>query len=223
MNSSALILRRLGAVAVILTVVATVGACGSKSLVENFTSNITASDFQASGPVTGTVSVTVSGQKVDGTYNGTIKIKGKDSASTMTMVIAGSTTTNDKVSLGDSDYSRTGGGSWTKSARSANGMDVPALVAGGVTDKGVETHNGQPLHHLELSKAPDAKAFFDDPNMASGNFTLVLWSKDDGSPAGMTISGSWTQDMNGAPAQATLAIDFSFDSLSGVDIQAPSV
>lgn len=223
MFSAPSLARRVGLAAIAVLAVGTVAGCGSKSLVDNFTAKANASDFQAAGTVTGTVSVTLSGQKMDGSYSGTIKIKGKDSSSTMTMAIAGSTSTSDQVSVGDSDYSRTDGGSWTKTARSTSGLSVTSLIAGGVTDKGVETHNGQQLHHLDPVKAVDAKSIFSDPNMATGSFSVVLWAKDDGTPAGMTIAGSWSQDSNGSPAQATLSLDFNFDTFSGVTIEAPSV
>jgi hypothetical protein len=194
----------------------------SPSLVSSYTSKVTASDFQASGSIAGTVSVTISGQKTDGTYSGAFKIKGNDSSSTATMTLGGSKTTGDQVSVGGSDYSRTNNGKWTKTASSSTGLSFTRLTAGGVTDKGVETHNGQRLHHLDLVKQPTAKSLFSDANMATGTYTVVLWAKDDGTPAGMTVSGSWSQEVNSAPAQTTISLDYSFDALSGVTIEAPT-
>ncbi|MGZ6267989.1 MAG: hypothetical protein ACXWNR_05445 [Candidatus Limnocylindrales bacterium] len=193
----------------------------SPSLVKDFTTTISADDFQASGSVIGTVSVTISGQKIDGTYSGTSKFKGNDSASTITMTMAGTKTTNDSVSVGDSDYSRTNDGAWTKTARSTTGTSFRVLTAEGVTDKGVELHDGQKLHHLDLVKTPDPKSLFKDPTMVNGQYTVVMWAKDDGTPAGMTIAGSYSQDVNGSLAQAAISLDFNFESLSGVTIDAP--
>jgi hypothetical protein len=195
----------------------------SPSLVKDFTTKISAGDFQASGSAAGTVFVTINGQKIAGTYSGAFKFKGNDSSSTMTMTMAGTKTTNDSVSVGDSDYSRTNDGVWTKTARSPTNLSFQILTAGGVTDKGVEFHNGQNLHHLDLVKAPDPKTLFNDPTMATGTYTLVLWAKDDGTPAGMTIAGTYSQDVNGSLAQATLSLDFNFEALSGVTIEAPPV
>jgi hypothetical protein len=213
--------------AVLIAAIAALVGCsssgGGKSLTDTFIAAATASDFQAAGSMSGTVSMSMGGQSFDGTYTGSFKIKGNDSSTSMTMTIAGGTSTSDQVSVGDSDYSRSDGGQWTKNPRSEGGMSVPAMLAGGVTDKGVEAHNGQQLHRLELNKAPSAKDVFSDPNMASGTFSVVFWAKDDGTPAGMTISGSWSQDVSGAQATATLAIDFTFESLSGVTIEAPSM
>jgi hypothetical protein len=203
------------------SLVAQVWPGASPSLVASYTSKVTASDFQASGSIAGTVSVTSGGQKTDGTYSGTFKIKGSDSSSTMTMTLGGSKSTGDQVSVGGSDYSRTNGGKWTKAARSSTSLSIPGLAAGGVTDKGVETHNSQRLHHLDPLKAPGAKSLFSDPNMATGTYVVVLWAKDDGTPAGLTISGSWSEELNGASAQATISLDYSFDALSGVTIEAP--
>jgi hypothetical protein len=194
----------------------------SPSLVSTYTSRVRASDFQASGSITGTVSVTIGEQKTDGTYSGVFKIKGNDSSATMTMTLGGSKSTGDQVSVGASDYSRTNNGKWTKAARSSTGLSFANLVSGGVTDKGVETHNAQRLHHLALVKPPDAKSLFGDPKMATGTYTVVLWAKDDGTPAGLTVSGSWSEEVSGGPAQSTISLDYSFDALSGVTIEAPT-
>ena len=202
------------------SLVAQVWPAASPSLVERYASKVSA-DFQASGPVAGTVSVTMSGKTIDGTYSGVFKMKGSDSSTTMTVTFPGSTTTDDEVSVGDSDYTRTNGGKWTKKARSSAGLSIPGLAAGGVTDKGVETHNGKRLHHLDPVKPPDPKSFLSSPNMTAGTYVLVLWAKDDGTPAGVTISGSWSEEVDGAPAQSTISLDYNFEALSGVTIVAP--
>jgi hypothetical protein len=194
----------------------------SPSLVESYTSRVSASDFQASGSIAGTVSVTISGKKVDGTYSGVFKSNGNDSSSTTTLTFPGSTTTSDEVSVGDSTYSRTDGGAWTKKARSSTGLYLAAIATGGVTDKGIETHNGQRLHHLDPVNPPDAKSLLNNPNMTAGTIAVVLWAKDDGTPAGFTISGSWSEEVDGEPAQSTISLDYSFEALSGVTIVAPT-
>ena len=209
-----------------VAVVASLAACGSKSLVENFTSKITAADFQASGPVSGTLNVTVSGQKVDATFGGTLKVKGKDSSMTMSTTMAGTTSTSDAITIGDTKYDRSNGGDWKKTTKAASDSNITSLLASGVTDKGVETHHGQQLHKLDATKAVDPKTFFDatsSASMTNVKLSLVFWAKDDGSPAGMTISGTWTQDVNGASADAVMSLDFGFDTLSGVTIEAPSM
>ena len=220
------IARRIGLGALLFAVAATAAACGgSRSLTDNFTSRITAGDFQVSGSATGSFSVSAGGMTFDGTAAGTFKAKGKDSASSLSMTIAGSTSTNDSVDVGDFSYTRTDGGAWTRSARTTDsGMDFAVMVSAGVTDKGVETHNGKQLHHLEPNQAVDPKQIFgSDSAMSGGTFTVVFWATDDGTPAGLTVSGNWSQDMNGTTAQATITLDFNFDSLSGVTIEAPSM
>jgi hypothetical protein len=197
----------------------------SSSLVKNFTSRITASDFQASGPVAGTMTVTAASQKLDGTFAGAIKLSGKDSSLTLTTSMTGSKTTTETVSVGDSDYERTNGGKWTRSARSSTGLDISSfLSAGSLTDKGVQSHGGRQLHRLETGKPLDPKTVgFGDSSMSNPKFTLTFWAKDDGSPAGMMMAGTWTQAMSGAAANATMSLDFNFEKLSGVEIAAPSV
>lgn len=197
----------------------------SSTVVKNFTSRITATDFQASGSVAGTMTVTAGSKKFDGTVSGAIKLNGKDSSLTVTTSMAGSKTTNETVSVADSDYERTNGGKWTKSARSSTGLDISSLLsAGGLTDKGVQSHDGRQLHRLETGKPLDPKTVgFGDTSMSNPKFTLTFWATDDGTPAGMTMAGTWTQDMSGTAANASMSLDFNFEKLSGVKIEAPSV
>jgi hypothetical protein len=203
------------------SLIAQVWPGASPSLVSSYASKVSA-DFQASGSIAGTVSVTISGKTIDGTYSGVFKMDGDDNSATMTLTLPGSTTTDDEVSVGDSDYARTDGGKWAKKARSSTGLSLADFAAGGVTDKGVETHNGQRLHHLDPVKPPDPKLVFSSPAMATGTYVLVLWAKDDGTPAGFTISGSWSEEGNGEPAQTTISLDYSFDALTGVTVEAPT-
>lgn len=220
--------RRIGLGAMAVVLVGSVAACSSKSLVDNFTGKITASDFQASGPITGTLKMTLGGATYDATISGTEKLKGKDSDQSMTTSLAAagttaaSTSTTDTITVGDSTYTRSDNGSWTKEARSDTDITT-ILAAVAIADKGVETHNGQQLHRLDSTKAFDPKLIFSTSSgLTDAKVTLTFWAKDDGTPAGMMIAGTYTQDVNGTPAAVTISLDFNFTSLSGVTIEAPS-
>jgi hypothetical protein len=222
--------RRITLAAIVMALGGSLAACGSQSLVENFTSKIQADDFQASGPITGSMTMTAGGVTYKATLSGALKIKGKDNAQTMTISLAATdatpatSTTSDSITVGDWTYSRTDGGDWTKQARAATDDVATVLKSVTVTDKGVETHSGQQLHRLESSKPLDPKAFFSDMSgISDASLTLTLWAKDDGTPAGMTVVGTFKQDQSGTLIDVTISVDFAFESLSGVTIEAPSI
>jgi hypothetical protein len=222
--------RRIGLGAMAVVLVGSVAACSSKSLVDNFTSKITASDFQASGPISGTLQMTLGGTIYDATISGTEKLKGKDSDQSMTTSLAAtgttaaSASTTDTITVGDSTYTRTDNGTWTKAARSDSDITT-ILAAVAIADKGVETHNGQQLHRLDSTKPFDPKLLFSSSTsgLTDVNVTLTFWAQDDGTPAGMMIAGTYTQDVSGTPGAVTLSLDFNFTSLSGVTVEAPSM
>ena len=230
MFSSASIARRFGLAMLAVAVVGSVAACGSKSLMDNFTDKITASDFQAAGALTGSYSVAAAGVTYSATITGTEKIKGQDTSQEMTMSMAAtdstpaSTSETDTITVGDSTYTRSDGGTWTKTARGSE-TDIKTVVSQvGLTDKGVESHFGQQLHRLESTKpVPDSFIFGDTTGISDTNMTLTFWAKDDGTPAGMTMAGTYTQDMSGTSGAVTISMEVSFDTLSGVDISAPSM
>jgi hypothetical protein len=53
--------------------------------------------------------------------------------------------------------------------------------------------------------------------------SLTFWAKDDGTPAGMTMTATYTQASSGSTDDVTMLLEISFDSLSGVSIDAPSM
>jgi hypothetical protein len=223
--------RTAGLVAVVLAVVGSVSACGSKSLVDNFTSKIRADDFQASGPITGSFTMKAQGMTFDVTLSGDLKVKGDDNAQTMTMSMAAtdvtpaSTTTRESISVGDWSYSRDDGGDWTKEARSNDDEDLGSVIKTvTVTDEGVESHYGRQLHRLESAEPLDPEVFFSDTSdVSDADLTLTFWAEDDGTPAGLTVEGTYKQDQSGTLVDVTLTLDYQFESLSGVTIEAPSM
>jgi len=236
MLSSSSISRRVGLAVVGAAVVASVAACGSNSatpkpsLIDSFTSKITAADFQASGALTGTYTMTVSGTAFNATITGTDKIHGKDSAMSMKLDVAAtsatpaSSTLNDSVDVGGFSYTRTDGGAWTKSAKTSDTTITTVISQVGLADKGVESHFNQQLHRLESTKpVPVSLMFSDTTGVTNPNLALTFWTKDDGTPAGMTMAATYTQVSSDSSGDVTMSLDVSFDSLSGVTIEAPSV
>ncbi len=230
MRSSSTLTRRIGFAILAVAVVGSVAACGSKSLTDDFTSKITDSNFQASGTITGSYSTTVSGMTVHSTITGTDKIKGKDSAMSMTIAADATTpqafsTSTDTIDVGGNTYLRDNNGPWTKSADKADATTITGVVKTiGLTDKGIESHFGQQLHRLDSTKSvPPSLLFSDTTSITNPTVSLSFWAKDDGTPAGMTMTATYTQASSGNSDDVTMLLEISFDSLSGVSVDAPSM
>jgi hypothetical protein len=225
------VFKRIGLVAVGAAVVVSVGGCSSKpSMIDSFTSKITAADFQASGALTGTYTMTVSGTAFSATIAGTEKIKGNDSDQSMKLDMAAtsatpaSSTVNDSIDVGGFTYSRTDGGAWSKTAKTSETSIGSIIPQVGLTDKGVESHFNQQLHRVQSTKTvPTSFMFGDMTGITNAVVTLTFWVKDDGTPAGMTMAATYTQASGDSTGDVVMSMDVSFDSLSGVTIEAPSV
>jgi len=196
------------------------------STLDSFKARITSSDFQAQGPVTGSVTVATFLGSTSGPVTGTFKVKGGDSAYSISSKILGIGGTIDTIAVGDWAYSRTNGGEWTRAP--ASGKTLQTLVESGIvlTDVGVETRFGRQLHHLTVADMAgvDLSAFgipigSGQENLAVG---LSFWAEADGTPAGLSIQASFDQKVLNLPSHETVALDITIDSLSGVTITPPT-
>jgi hypothetical protein len=167
---------------------------------------------------------------VSATITGTDKIHGKDSAMSMKLDMAATSTTpasstvNDSVDVGGFSYARTDGGAWSKTAKKSDTTITSVISQVGLVDKGVESHFNQQLHRLESTKpVPASLMFSDTTGVTNPNLTLTFWTKDDGTPAGMTMAATFTQVSSDSTGDVTMSLDVSFNSLSGVTVEAPSV
>jgi hypothetical protein len=195
------------------------------STVDSFKAMIASSDFQAQGPVVGSIAATTIFGSRSGSVTGTFKVKGGDSAYSISTKILGVTGTIDNIVVGDWAYSRTNGGKWIKAP--ASGKTLQSLVDGGIvlTDEGVQAEFGQQLHHLTVANVAglDLSAFGITASPGQGNLTnLSFWAEDDGTPAGLSIEASFDQKILGTPSHETVTLDISIDTLSGVTITAPT-
>jgi hypothetical protein len=128
------------------------------------------------------------------------------------------------VDSGGFTYSRTDGGAWTKTAKKSDTSIQSIIAQVGLADQGVESHFNQQLHRLESTKTvPPSVMFSDMTGITNAVVALTFWAKDDGSPAGMTMAATYTKATSGTSGDVTLSMDVSFDSLSGVTIEVPSV
>jgi hypothetical protein len=197
------------------------------STMDSFKAKVASSDFQAQGPVTGTVKVKAFLGTTSGPVTGTFKVKGPDSAVAITFAVAGITNSIDNIVVGDTSYSRSNGGPWTKAP--ASGKTLQGFVGSGIvlTDEGATSKFGRQLHQLSVADmaSVDLAAFGITAGPDQKNLTvssLSFWAEDDGTPAGLTIEASLDQKILGIAAHETVTLDISIDSLSGVTITAPT-
>jgi hypothetical protein len=197
------------------------------STLDSFQAKVASSDFQAQGPVVGSIAVTTVLGSTSGTVTGTFKVKGADSAFSITSKILGVTTTNDNIVVGNSSYSRSNGGEWTRGQ--ASGKTLQGFVGSGVAlfDAGVGAKFGKQLHQLTVANAAgvDLSAFGISAGAGQENLSvssLSFWAEGDGTPAGLTIRASLDQKIVSTPSHETVTLDISIDTLSGVTITAPT-
>jgi len=197
------------------------------SLRDRFKARIAASDFQAQGPVAGSITVATVFGPSSNPVTGTFKVKGADSLYSISSKMLGVGVSIDYTVVDGWAYSRTNGGTWTRAP--ASGETLQSLVGGGLvlTDQGVETKFGKRLHHLSVANMTgvDLSAFGIGPGQGRENLTVNLsfWAEDDGTPAGLSIEASFDQKIAGLSVHATTTLDISIDALSGVTITAPTI
>jgi hypothetical protein len=197
------------------------------SLVDSFEARIASSDFQAQGPVVGTITVKTILGPTTGSVTGTFMVKGADSAFSIASKVLGITNTNDSIVVGDRSYSRSNGGQWNQGP--ASGKTLQGFVGSGIVlvDEGTEAKFGQQLHRLAVADMTgvDLSAFGIAAGAGQENLTvssLSFWAEDDGTPAGLTIEASLDQKILNSPTHEKVTLDISIDTLSGVSIVAPA-
>jgi hypothetical protein len=197
------------------------------STLDSFLAKVASSDFQAQGPVVGSIAVNTIIGSTSGSITGTFKVKGADSDVSIASKILGITTTNDSIVVGDRAYSRANGGQWTEGP--ASGKTLQGFVGSGIVliDEGAEAKFGKQLHRLTVADMAgvDLSAFGITAGAGQDNLavsSLSFWAEDDGTPAGLTIEASLDQKILNSPTHEKVTLDISIDTLSGVTITAPT-
>jgi hypothetical protein len=197
------------------------------STVDAFKFKVTSKDFQAEGSVTGSVVATLFIGSTSGPITGTFKVKGPDSADSITFKILGTTTTYDSIVVGGWAYSRTNEGQWSRAP--ASGKTLQTFVGGVVlTDAGVEARFGRQLHRLSVANMSslDLSSLGISAGAGMENLTvssLAFWAEADGTPAGLSLEASVDQRILGMSSHETLTLDIAIESLSDVTITAPTI
>jgi hypothetical protein len=193
--------------------------------------------FSASSTIKGEVEISadpaskaaVSGA---GTYaiSGTEDFSAPDSHLTMLVKTPNAQLLEDIVSSGRT-YTRTGSGPWfvvTPSTTGASDQDLASFLRalGSIQDVGVETKEGQQLHHMTLGSGgslPPAVLGFSGGAIKDPHVSVEFWAKDDGTPGVMEVKGTWQQVAGPSLADVAMTIDFDFSGVGqSVTVNAPA-
>jgi len=196
-----------------------------------FVASMTSPDFQAVSDMSGTLSIQSEGITIEGTIEGEYRFSGGDSASSLTMTMAGVTQQQDEVSIDGATYASTDGGPYVL-AEADEGSDQTAtlneILAGleSLRDAGAVEHYGRTVRELKPTDPIDldpATLGLTDPSMANADVSMAFYAETDGMPAGFSVAMTWTQGLDtGALADAEVVIDFEFTDLeSPVVIEPP--
>ena len=188
-----------------------------------FVAELASPSFEGVSDVTGTLTIASEGITIDGTISGEYRFAGGDSASSLTMEMAGVSQQMDEISVGADTYSSTDGGPFVLSAPDTGAEDSPNLseiLAGleSLRDAGETEHYGRTVHELTPTDPIDldpAALGLTDPSMANAEVSMAFYAEADGMPAGFSVGMTWTQGLDtGALADAEVAIDFEFTDLN---------
>jgi len=174
----------------------------------------TAPDFSAAGTIAGTVKI----GPVDGTITGDGLFDAPDSSGTTTLTAGTFKEVTNSATVGNESWTRKEPGPWLvdTSPTAGEGLDDYLRSVGAVVDLGVETHAGRQLHHLRPkggNKVSPEALGFDVGNAKDAVFTVDLYAAEDGMPAIMTVTGSWTTASGGTPVPTSMTFDLVFSDV----------
>jgi hypothetical protein len=174
------------------------------------------------------ISGTAGSVPVKVTMSGSMSSDGDSDTISYRTTANGAVTTKDTVDVGQTSYASDNGGSWTKSARSASSVssaESPLTPTMRFVDKGVESKYGVELHRLELIDATALTAAtlknLGPPSFQTGEFTLTIWTTDDGTPSVLEEDGSYQGTSDSGPTKGTMVEEFRFIAFSAETITAP--
>jgi hypothetical protein len=140
---------------------------------------------------------------------------GGDSSDTVTIKTSSTSEVTSSISVGPTTWSRQDPGPWLEDptpAKPKKDLDDYLRALTKVVDLGIETQNGQRLHHLQAAAgnaiAPEFIGFASGTNGKDGAFTVDFYATNDGTPALVVLDGTWTY-VNGdaeAPASTTYEV-----------------
>jgi hypothetical protein len=161
---------------------------------------------------------------------GTSAFNGPDSHQTMTVAIPGAPQRVETLTVGGVSYIDRGGLWFQKPAESPGSGSTSDFNSAmrsmiDVTDVGIETRNGESLHHLKTRES--ARTLLSALGVADpagdGTMAFDVYARDDGTPVVMAIAAAWTDVAGSARQPVTLNVDFVFSNVGGqVVIEKPA-
>lgn len=132
------------------------------------------------------------------------------------------------ISVGAKNYERTANGYWLQSERvsGASGTDPVSVALANADDLevvGTEEHDGVTLHRIESNDPPEitpAALGIKEPTVTDFAAEVAFLAEDDGTPAGIIFTASWTQ----GPAEAPVPAEFELRYMTvdtTAEIEAP--
>ncbi len=182
------------------------------------------------GPFSGKATITGELKVSGGTFpvTGTADVRGSDSHTAITIAIPGQTTTQESQTVSGLSFVKTGNGPWfTAPAKDStnSGLSSSFQTLSAIKDVGIETRNGQQLHHLKPSAGslPAAALGLTSPTISNATGTMEFYAKEDGTLVVLAIAASWTQIAGATSVPASMTIDFNFSCVScTVSVITPS-
>ena len=157
--------------------------------------------------------------------SGTLDLNGRRSHLVATHRTGGKTSkdnlVNDGVSLYRSTY-----GLWFAAGPSP-GDDLAAairLLTAEARDLGIETRDGQALHHLSIPPPPILAAALHLPTKAVSKVapTADAWTLEDGTPVVISLGATWTQVLARKTVHGTTRLDLTLSGV-GSDVPIPDI
>jgi hypothetical protein len=168
--------------------------------------------------------ITANGRTLNGTEKDTIDYSAGAVSKVSNVDLAGLSSSNSQVSIGDTVYYQTDGSTWATMKRPSDFL-LPITLHWEnrvFIDKGVEKKSGRQLHRLE---ATDATELIADYQKATGfsnvKLALVYWADNNGMPVYFNLSGSYTAVVKGVTENVQMTEAATVVKTSGVTVSAP--
>jgi hypothetical protein len=171
--------------------------------------------FSATAVVDGTLAL----GSAAGDLSGNAIFAGSSSDTTVRFDVPDFSQETQSISIGSKNWSRTSPGPWLAgpdTAASSGSVSGTLAAIASVEDLGVVSKAGRSLHHLQPEgggTVSPAVVGFDADLATDAAFVLDVFAADDGTPAIIGISGSWTQTAQGQAVPVHLDLEFTLSDV----------
>jgi hypothetical protein len=147
----------------------------------------------------------------------------------VTTTIGDSRTISRTIAVAGTTYTQQGEGPWLVqepgSGGGSSGIEAAFAQIARLKDVGIVTWNGREVHSLQVPgglTVPPAALGIADPSVQDPHAVVGFYALDDGTPAGMEMTMTWTQETGGAAVTGKMVMDVVFVHLgTAADIEPP--